>query len=124
MRDKRLPGQSQLDYLWTTYKHYIVSNELQNPQDEYIPTQALVSKLLQDLEVTKTEAFEVVDSLPIIGDPKKIYILKKDENYFAYIYVNNLAVLIGNTDANLADKVDKINIEIDNIKNQLNWNEY
>lgn len=124
MKDKRLPGQSQLDYLWSTYKYYVVSNELENPQEEYIPTQALVTKLLKDLEVTKTEVFEVVDSLPVLGDPNKIYVLNIDDNYFAYIYVDNLAVQIGGTDSDLAKKVEYLNTEIDNIKNQLNWKEF
>ncbi len=125
MKDKRLPGQSQLDYLWTTYKYYEVSNKLQDSQDEYIPTQSLVTKLLKELETPKVELFEVVESLPIVGD-NKIYLLQDGENYSAYVYVNNVAVLIGSTgsDLELTKKVDKLNEEVDDLKNKLIWFEY
>lgn len=126
MRDKRLPGQSQLDYLWSTYKYYEISNKLQDAQDEYIPTQSLVTKLLKEIESPQIELFEIVDSLPVIGSSNKIYLLQSEENYSAYIYVNNVALLIGSTgtDVELTNKVDTLNKEVDEIKNKINWTEY
>lgn len=49
MKDKRKPGQSQLDYLWTTYGIYSISGILEKDVDEYIPTQSLLIQLLKDL---------------------------------------------------------------------------
>lgn len=49
MKDKRVPGQSQLDYLWTTYGPYAVSSILENEPSEYLPTQKLLQSLLSQI---------------------------------------------------------------------------
>lgn len=49
MKDKRVPGQSQLDYLWTTYGPYAVSSVLENEPSEYLPTQELLQSLLSQI---------------------------------------------------------------------------
>lgn len=51
MKDKRKPGQSQLDYLWDTFNIYSVSNKLKEEEaNEYIPTQELLINSLQSLD--------------------------------------------------------------------------
>ncbi len=50
MKDKRINGQSQLDYLWTTYGGFNISSTINSSNlDESIPSQALLIDLLQKL---------------------------------------------------------------------------
>ena len=50
MKDKRQKGQSQLDYLWTNYGIYAVSDTVEDNTDEYIPSQKLLLTLLGEVE--------------------------------------------------------------------------
>lgn len=50
MKDKRVKGQSQLDYLWVNYGIYSVSDKKETDANEYIPTQSLVLDLLKQIE--------------------------------------------------------------------------
>lgn len=59
MKDKRIPGQSQLDYLWTTYGYYKVSDELEK---ESIPTTELLQKLTSNI------SNQSVSNIKVIGD--------------------------------------------------------
>lgn len=59
MKDKRVPGQSQLDYLWTTYGYYKVSDELEK---ESIPTTELLQKLTSNI------SNQSVSNIKVIGD--------------------------------------------------------
>lgn len=55
MRDNRKPGQSQLDYLWTTFGEFAVTTQNQKIDNKYyLPTLELVKELL--LEVSKDSA--------------------------------------------------------------------
>lgn len=125
-KDKRRPGQSQLDYLWTTYKEYSVSNKLEEIPEEYIPTQAFVQNLIKEIESPNIKIFEIVDSLPIVGRDDKIYLIQNENGYSAYIYINHVAVLIGSVgaDSELQKKVDALSTNVDNLENKLNWYEY
>lgn len=50
MKDKRQKGQSQLDYLWTNYGIYAVSDTVEDNTNEYIPSQKLLLTLLGEIE--------------------------------------------------------------------------
>lgn len=58
MNDRRLPGQSQLDYLWSNYGSYFVSDSL---EEGSIPS----SQLLQ--EITSNISDNAVNSLKVIN---------------------------------------------------------
>lgn len=48
-KNKRISGQSQLDYLWTNYGGFDVSSSITSTPEESIPSQALLIDLLQKL---------------------------------------------------------------------------
>lgn len=55
MTDRRKRGQSQLDYLWTTYGGYEVSNEIsKTPSNEVILTEEAVANKLLDFSTDVT----------------------------------------------------------------------
>lgn len=59
MKDRRRPGQSQLDYLWTNYGGYSVSSVL---EENSIPTTELLQKLVDNLKQ------ESLNSIKVVGD--------------------------------------------------------
>lgn len=59
MKDRRRPGQSQLDYLWTNYGGYSVSSVL---EENSIPTTELLQKLVNNLKQ------ESLNSIKVVGD--------------------------------------------------------
>lgn len=59
MIDKRVKGQSQLDYLWTNFGSYAVSNI---SSDENIPTTKLVIDLMDSLKMQSLSQLQVVNS--------------------------------------------------------------
>lgn len=59
MKDRRIPGQSQLDYLWTNYGGYSVSSVL---EENSIPTTELLQKLVDNLKQ------ESLNSIKVVGD--------------------------------------------------------
>lgn len=59
MKDKRLPGQSQLDYLWVNYGSYSVSNTI---EEDSIPTTALLTQLVNKV------SDDSVNSLSVVGN--------------------------------------------------------
>lgn len=126
MIDKRKPGQSQLDYLWVTFGSYEVSDRFEDNPSEYIPTQEAIIEYLKKFQGSSKDLFEIVDSLPVLGDSNKIYLVQNEEGYSAYAYVNNLAILIGSVggDAELQRKVEDLTKRVDEIENNLNWFEY
>lgn len=125
MKDKRKKGQSWLDYLQTTYGGYSVSNVIEIAPDEYIPTQKLVLDLLDT--VARPDLFEIVETLPILGDANKIYLTQSvDGVYQAYVYINGVAVSIGNIGDNdaIRQKIDNLESRVDTIEQTIIWNEF
>lgn len=57
MKDRRRPGQSQLDYLWTNYGGYSVSSVL---EENSIPTTELLQKLVDNLKQKSLNSIKVV----------------------------------------------------------------
>lgn len=115
MADRRKPGQSQLDYLWTTFKDYAVSGRIEDSPRDYIPTQALVDKLIKNSSI---ELFKVVESLPEEGEENKIYLVQSGTDYAAYAFVGSLPILIGNVggDLELQNKVDELEGKITDLE--------
>lgn len=115
MADRRKPGQSQLDYLWTTFKDYAVSGRMEDSPRDYIPTQSLVDKLLKDHSI---ELFKVVESLPEEGEENKIYLVQSGTDHAAYAFVGSLPILIGNVggDLELQNKVDELEGKITDLE--------
>lgn len=121
MKDKRKPGQSQLDYLWATLGSYEVSNSLSDTPEETIPTQALLLDLIRNIPSSgNADIVEIVQSLPTEGKSDKIYLVESDNGYSAYVFVNNIAILIGS--AKNAD--EDLDTKVDNIENSLTWKTY
>lgn len=58
MIDRRVPGQSQLDYLWTNFGPYAVSNVV---SDDNIPTTKFVTDLINTIQ------FDAISSLQVIN---------------------------------------------------------
>lgn len=118
----RKRGQSQLDYLWDTFGEYFISNDISEDAKHSIPTQEFVLKLYQQ---SGGAIFEVVDNLPVLGFPNRIYLVPQGNNkYNAYVYIDNLAVLLCGTDKDVLDRLDAIENDIDEIKYTLTWKLY
>lgn len=58
--DKRKPGQSQLDYLWSNYGQYSVSDVL---EADTIPTSGLLQNLVDKLSSGTVESLKVVNGV-------------------------------------------------------------
>lgn len=69
MKDNRKPGQSQLDYLWTNFGEFSVSNTL---EDGTIPTSELLRQISENISLSSLNSLKVIGSyligLNILGD--------------------------------------------------------
>lgn len=70
--------------------------------------------------VTNVDLFEVTESLPATGDKNKIYLVGTDNNYAAYVFINDTAISIGN----VGNSVEDMRNDVDDIKNSLIWKSY
>lgn len=59
MKDKRKPGQSQLDYLWTNYGYYSVSDKL---EDETIPSSKLLKNIAEQISNESLTDIKIINN--------------------------------------------------------------
>lgn len=76
---------------------------------------------LNGVKIGGESTVEIVDQLPVLGEDGKLYILKIEDQYRIYTYVNGVAVAIGNKEE-LA--LDRVNQKISDIEQTLTWKEY
>ena len=62
MKDKRKPGQSQLDYLWVNFGNYSITNNTKEDYSQTIPSTELVLELLKNLSSQSVGSITIVDN--------------------------------------------------------------
>lgn len=85
MKDKRKPGQSQLDYLWVNYADYSVSNVLTEDPDTIL-TQGAINDLLKE--------FSGVSSVKVIeqGEDKILEVKNSNGEIATYPFPTNVTI--------------------------------
>lgn len=87
MRDNRVKGQSQLDYLWSTFGSYVVSSNITKDKDYSIPTESLVNKLIEESVSNPSLKLSIKGNYLILHNDKYEEISKVDMSVFKGVSV-------------------------------------